>query len=540
MLPVSWLFEVRGYPFSFYCQTLNLIRPLSGTVEALFQDALIHVENRAAAYTTHLKFAIANRDYPENPLLPLTRRKVCIFFAINPDPTLDNVIHVFECEFAAQQTMPVWAMKQFVERKRGQAVLDILKTFATNMIVKPLDPAPLKNMWGASKFVVIDLCVGTEAKLIELYSWWNCLSGGRLLSLTQGDLDLKFQALRLEASDRREIALGGTVYKITRILGSEKAEGRKFLTCKAISKDGQKPVVLRFGAHPSSCPLVQDPQMALRYAQELDREGDYDWPYPPILANEIIEGVSISDFLFVLNFEKWKNKPLTFSQETLVRKVGRLLVRCRDHEKIPRSSEEFKKLGIKPSGEDGVKFLQTAPIAMRPFTWERCEEMKRLLSGEGITLFQLMSEDLKVDEEANWELSRRVREIRAALIDTGALPKLREDDQENYIDQRNKISAVMRHLTAKGYNSGVTGKLIGHWLQYTNVTLIEAWSRLESDIEGLLIAQEQHDYELPHDLTPLLNELKVMQGKAFEPPPPSQSKYLSEWVESLGGFFKEE
>ena len=98
----------------------------------------------------------------------------------------------------------------------------------------------------------------------------------------------------------------------------------------------------------------------------------------------------------------------------------------------------------------------------------------------------------------------------------------------------------MRHLTAKGYNSGVTGKLIGHWLQYTNVTLIEAWSRLESDIEGLLIAQEQHDYELPHDLTPLLNELKVMQGKAFEPPPPSQSKYLSEWVESLGGFFKEE
>jgi len=31
-----------------------------------------------------------------------------------------------------------------------------------------------------------------------------------------------------------------------------------------------------------------------------------------------------------------------------------------------------------------------------------------------------------------------------------------------------------------------------------------------------------------------------MQGKAFEPPPPSPSKYLSEWVESLGSFFKEE
>jgi len=537
MILGSWAFEVRGYPYYGICLALDFLRPLNGTVETLFQEALIHAQNRAEAYTTHLKFAIANRDYPENPLLPLTRRKVCIFFAINPDPTLDNVIHVFECEFAAQQTMPVWAMKQFVERKRGQAVLDILKTFATNMIVKPLDPAPLKNMWGASKFVVIDLCGETEAKLIELYSWWNCLSGGRLLSLTQGDLDLKFQALRLDASDRQEIALGDTVYKITRILGSEKAEGRKFLTCLASPKDSQKPVVLRFGAHRRSCPLVQDPQMALKYAQELDRKGEYDWLYPPVLANDLIEGVSISDFLFVLNFKKWKDKPLTFSQEALARKVGRLLVRSRDHGKVPRSSEEFKKLGVKPSGEDGVKFLQTAPIAMRPFTWERCEEIKRLLSGEGIALFQLMSEGLKVDEEANWELSRRVREVRAELIETGKLPKLREDDQEIYIDQRNKISAVMRHLTAKGYNSGAVGKLIGHWLTYTNVTLVEAWNCLESDVEGLLIAQEQHDYELPHDLYPLLHKIKVVQGKAFEPPPASPSKYLGDLVARLSGVF---
>ena len=536
MILGSWAFEVRGYPFSFYCQTLDLFRPLNETIDNLFQGALMHAQDRAQAYTTFLKLAIASRDYPDGHL-SMTRRKICIFYAVNPDPTLDNVIHVFECEFAAQQTMPVWAINQFVKRERGQAVLDILKTFATNMIVKPLDPAPLKNMWGASKFVVIDLCGGTEAKLIELYSWWNCLSGGRLLSLTQGDLDLKFQALRLDASDRQEIALGDTVYKITRILGSEKAEGRKFLTCLASPRDSQKPVVLRFGAHPSSCPLVQDPQMALRYAQELDREGDYDWPYPPVLANQIIDGVSISDFLRVLNFEKWKNKPLTFSQEALIRKVGRLLVRCRDHGKIPRSSEEFKKLGVKPSGEDGVKFLQTAPIAMRPFTWERCEEIKRLLSGEGIALFQLMSEGLKVDEEANWELSRRVREVRAELIETGKLPKLREDDQEIYIDQRNKISAVMRHLTAKGYNSGAVGKLIGHWLTYTNVTLVEAWNCLESDVEGLLIAQEQHDYELPHDLYPLLHKIKVVQGKAFEPPPASPSKYLGDLVARLSGVF---
>ena len=95
----------------------------------------------------------------------------------------------------------------------------------------------------------------------------------------------------------------------------------------------------------------------------------------------------------------------------------------------------------------------------------------------------------------------------------------------------------MRHLTAKGYNSGAVGKLIGHWLTYTNVTLVEAWNCLESDVEGLLIAQEQHDYELPHDLYPLLHKIKVVQGKAFEPPPASPSKYLGDLVARLSGVF---
>ena len=510
---------------------------MSGTIDTLFQDALIHAQNRAQAYTTYLTLASVNRDYPDSHL-PLTRRKICLFYAVDPDPMLQNIAHVLECEFAAQQTMPVWAISQFVKGERDREVLNILRTFTANMIVNPFRPAPLEDIWGALKFVVIDICGASEGRLIELCSWMNQQTGGRLLSKTQGDLDLEFQALRLGAFSRETVALGNTVYKISQILGSRAARGRKFLTCVARPEHSQKSVVLRFGAHPISCPLAQDPQMALRYAQELNRGCDYAWVYPPVLANKLIGGVSISDLLFALDFERWKDKPLTFSQEALARKVGRFFSRCRDNGKMPRSPEDFKKLGVKPSGEDGAKFWQTAPIAMCPFTWDTCEKMKRALSGEGIILFQLMSQDLKVDEEANWDLSRRVREIGSSLIKTGTPPPLLKDDDELYIAQLNKISDVT--LALKKYDEKVVGKLIGHWLNYTNVTLIDAWDRLESDIEGLLIAQENHDYPLSHDLTPLLHQIKVVQGKAFEPPPSSPSKYLGEWVKSFSRLFEEE
>ncbi len=507
-------------------------------VKKAYEEVIRDVLETTQHYERYLKIELLNGGWSRSVAWGNVRRKISSFSAVRLDPSVEKVQRVFEVEFATQQQFPIELIKRFVDGDRSQEVLDSIKVFTERLLIHPFhQELALEDIWGALQFAVIDLIGGKEKNVADLCCLINRFSGGRLFSMTAGLMDEKFQALRKEGVYLGgNTILNGTAYKIVKILGREDAEGRDFLSCLTETPSGERKVI-RLGPHPMSSCLCGDKKLWARYAKEQamskqsipppwgwDFVWKNPWLYRPLPPDKIVNGVWIGPFLQVLDFGAWKDKHLPCSERALVEKGGSLFVELQNLDILPDGQEEFRKIGVIPEG-DG-KFWQISPIALCPFTNVRAERAMRLMAHEGLGVFKTLGRLFK--EDLRWDLKERVEEIATTLCNSGKLPPLCSDDKDDLIDQRNKATRVTKHLMNKGFQEKQIGRAIGYWLKYTEVVLVAEWERLEADIEYLLLAQKDHTYPLPQELTPILEMLNTQES------PASPTK---QFLDGLKGFF---